>query len=98
MLVVQNLNHGSFEAVISMARLRCHTMVTKDYTVEEWRQFRENNRHLLCYVIIMCRNEDGQFEKVYDILNELPEIKMVAVNFNQGRDNSMCSRDLQWPS
>ena len=68
-----------------MARLKGDTCVTKDYTLEEWKEFRNNNLELLPFVIIGGQNIPGEFERILDIVNEVPEIRMISISFGQGK-------------
>ena len=68
-----------------MARLKGDACVTKDYTLEEWKEFRNNNSELLPFVIIGGQNIPGEFERIFDIVNEVPEIRMISISFGQGK-------------
>ena len=68
-----------------MARLKGDACVTKDYSLEEWKEFRNNNSELLPFVIIGGQNIPGEFERIFDIVNEVPEIRMISISFGQGK-------------
>ena len=76
---------GTFEMVKFMARLRSDTCVTKHYTIDEWKEFRNDNLEIMCHVAIACKNSIGEFERIYDIINEVAEIRMISVSFDQGK-------------
>lgn len=72
--------------VRSMALLRCRTIVTKSYSIEEWIGFKNDYKEMLSWIILSCTNKDGQFEYVCDVLRAVPELKHINVIFdrNQG--------------
>ena len=79
---------GTFEMAQLMARMKVVTCISKDYTIEEWKQFRDTNSPgIFSYVSIMCRNDQGEFERIIDTVSEIPEIRMISVSFDQASFN-----------
>jgi hypothetical protein len=68
-----------------MATLKSDTCVTKHYTINQWKIFRNDNLEIMCHVVIACKNGIGEFERIYDIINEVAEIRMISVSFDQGK-------------
>lgn len=79
---------GTFEMAQLMARMKVVTCISKDYTIEQWKQFRDtNDPGIFSYVSIMGRNDQGEFERIIDTISEIPEIRMISVSFDQGSFN-----------
>ena len=38
---------------------------------------------MISLIVLACKNGNGEFEKLYDILREIPEIKMIQVTYDQ---------------
>ena len=68
-----------------MATLKSDACVTKHYTIDQWKIFRNDNLEIMCHVAIGCRNSIGEFERIYDIIKEVAEIRMISVSFDQGK-------------
>ena len=66
-----------------MALMRAFTYITKPYSVEQWTEFRNNDKDCLSFTILTCSNGDGKFEYVCDIMKAAPEITMIHVNFDK---------------
>ena len=52
--------------------------------VKEWKKFCNDNSQILTYVVLSCKNAEGEFERVFDIVTAVPQIRMIQVAFHQG--------------
>ena len=82
--VEDNPSPGTFSMAKLMARMRVVSSVTKDYTIAEWKKFCNDNSQILTYVVLSCKNAEGEFERVFDIVTAVPQIRMIQVAFHHG--------------
>ena len=75
---------GTFSMAKLMARMKVVSSVSKDYTIAEWKKFCNDNSQILTYVVLSCKNAEGEFERVFDIVTAVPQIRMIQVAFHQG--------------
>ena len=85
--VEENPSPGTFAMAKLMARMKVVSSVSKDYTIAEWKKFcndNSQNKNLWTYVVLACKNAEGEFERVIDIVTAVPQIRMIQVAFHQG--------------
>ena len=82
--VEENPSPGTFSMAKLMARMKVVSSVSKDYTIAEWKKFCNDNSQILTYVVLSCKNAEGEFERVFDIVTAVPQIRMIQVAFHQG--------------
>ena len=75
---------GTFSMAKLMARMKVVSSVSKDYTIAEWKKFCNDNSQILTYVVLACKNAEGEFERVIDIVTAVPQIRMIQVAFHHG--------------
>ena len=62
----------------------CFTCIHKYYTVDEWKTFAANNDDILKYVAASSGTADGDFEKLTDILENVPKVKFICLDVANG--------------
>ena len=82
--VEDNPSPGTFSMAKLMARMRVVSSVSKDYTIAEWKKFCNDNSQILTYVVLSCKNAEGEFERIIDIVTAVPQIRMIQVAFHHG--------------
>jgi hypothetical protein len=80
----ETYSNGTFEMVRPFAEIKCQTFITKDYTIDQWKEFARNNKHLLHYVGVTTKFGIGEFEWLHDILTAVPEIRIISVSYDKG--------------
>ena len=67
-----------------LAEIKCQTFITKDYTIDQWKEFARNNKFLLPHVGVSCKFGIGEFEWLHDILKAVPEIRIISASYDKG--------------
>ena len=65
---------GTFEMAKALAEHKCYTCVHKYYSVEDWKEFAASNKAVLPYVAASSGTAEGDFERLCDILENIPEV------------------------
>ncbi len=65
---------------------RCYTCIHKYYTTEEWKDFAKTNKEALEYLAAPSGIADGDFDRLKEILESIPEVSKPATltTFNPG--------------
>ena len=80
----ETYSSGTFEMVRPLSEIQCQTFITKDYTINQWKEFARNNKDLLSNVGVSCKFGIGEFEWLHDILKAVPEIRIISVSYDKG--------------
>eukprot|EP00093_Oithona_nana_P003121 03121.XXX_35294_33074_1 [CDS] Oithona nana genome sequencing. len=75
---------GTFEMAKALAAHKCHTCIHKYYTVEEWKTFADANKETLPFMAASSGTAEGDFERLSDILENVPEIKFICLDVANG--------------
>merc|ERR1712002_672084 len=75
---------GTFEMAAALAKHKCFTTIHKHCSVEEWKQFAENNPDVLNFVATSSGTSDSDWEKLQSILKEIPEIRCICLDVANG--------------
>ena len=65
---------GTFEMAKALAEHKCYTCVHKYYSVEDWKEFAASNKAVLPFVAASSGTAEGDFERLCDILENIPEV------------------------
>ena len=65
---------GTFEMAKALAEHKCYTCVHKYYSVEDWKEFAASNKAVLPFVAASSGTAEGDFERLCDILESIPEV------------------------
>ncbi|KAJ6221278.1 hypothetical protein RDWZM_007090 [Blomia tropicalis] len=84
-LIAANMDTiGTFELALALHKHDCFTAIHKHYTVEEWVKFASENKDVLRNVAVSSGSGENDFEKLNEILSQIPEIKFIS--FGGGAD------------
>ena len=83
----ESFSSGTFEMVRPLAEIKCQTFITKDYTIDQWKEFARDHKNLLSYVGVTCKFGIGEFEWLHDILTAVPEIRIISVCYDKGSED-----------
>ncbi|XP_066944475.1 GMP reductase 2-like isoform X1 [Macrobrachium rosenbergii] len=75
---------GTFEMAKTLAKHKCFTTVHKHYSIEEWKQFGENNPDVLEFVAASSGISASDWERLQQILSALPNIKFICLDVANG--------------
>lgn len=75
---------GTFEMAKTLAKHGLFTTIHKYYTVEEWKSFAANNPECLTYIAASSGTGQGDFERLSQILNEIPEVTFACLDVANG--------------
>ncbi|MDG6882072.1 GMP reductase [Phocoenobacter uteri] len=75
---------GTFEMAKSLAQFQIFTAIHKFYEIEEWENFAKENPEILKYVFVTIGSSDTEIEKLQNILQKIPEIRMICVDIANG--------------
>ena len=75
---------GTFEMAQALAQHKCYTCIHKYYTVEQWKAFAAANKECLPFVAASSGTADGDFERLVDILENVPEVKFICLDVANG--------------
>ena len=70
---------GGFETAIKLKREACHITISKEYSVQEWLQFTNENRDLLPRLIISSKD----FDYLSAVLRSIKELEVVHLPFDK---------------
>ena len=70
---------GGFETAIKLKREDCHITISKEYSVQEWLQFINENRDLLPRLIISSKD----FDYLSAVLRSIKELEVVHLPFDK---------------
>merc|ERR1712141_207454 len=75
---------GTFEMAKALAAHKCHTCIHKYYTVDEWKNFADANKETLPFIAASSGTAEGDFERLCDILENVPEVKFICLDVANG--------------
>ncbi|XP_068206081.1 GMP reductase 2-like [Palaemon carinicauda] len=75
---------GTFEMATALAKHKCFTTVHKHYSIEEWKQFGENNPDVVEYVAASSGISASDWERLQQILSAVPSIKFICLDVANG--------------
>lgn len=75
---------GTFEMAKALAAHKCYTCIHKYYTVEEWKSFADANKDTLPFMAASSGTAEGDFERLCDILENVPEVKFICLDVANG--------------
>merc|ERR1711915_33358 len=75
---------GTFEMAKTLAKHKCFTTVHKHYSIDEWKQFGENNPDVLEFVAASSGISASDWERLQQILSALPNIKFICLDVANG--------------
>ena len=84
---------GTFEMAKALAEHKCYTCVHKYYSVEDWKEFAASNKAVLPYVAASSGTAEGDFERLCDILENIPEVSG-SITTSKGYLSSFEGRSL----
>lgn len=75
---------GTFEMAKVLSKHKCYTCVHKYYTVEQWKEFADANKEALPYCAASSGTAEGDFERLCEVLENIPEIKFICLDVANG--------------
>jgi len=102
-LIAANMDTiGTFRVAEVLAARKCLTAVHKHYSVEEWRDWASGpGREALPFVAVSTGILGRDLEKLGEILEAVPELRMVCIDVANGYSEAFvqCIRDVRrrWP-
>jgi len=75
---------GTFEMAKALGQHKCYTCIHKYYSIDEWRQFAASNKEVMPYVAASSGTAEGDFERLCDILENVPDVKFICLDVANG--------------
>lgn len=75
---------GTFEMAQALAQHKCYTCIHKYYTVDQWKEFAANNKECLPYIAASSGTAEGDFERLCEILENVPDVKFICLDVANG--------------
>ena len=80
---------GTFEMANAVQKHKMFTCIHKYYSVEEWLSFRtaltlSGNDDVLNYIAVSSGSKEEDFQKLKEILKEIPEINFICLDVANG--------------
>ncbi|XP_050716743.1 GMP reductase 2-like [Eriocheir sinensis] len=75
---------GTFEMATALAKHKCFTTIHKHYSLEDWKEFGENNKDVLGFVAASSGTSDADWDRLQKVLATMPEIKFICVDVANG--------------
>lgn len=75
---------GTFEMAKTLAKHKCFTTVHKHYTIDEWKEFGEQNKDVVGFVAASSGISAADWERLQQILAVVPEIKFICLDVANG--------------
>ncbi|XP_071448966.1 GMP reductase 2-like [Hetaerina americana] len=75
---------GTFDMAITLAKHGLFTTIHKYYTIDEWKSFAANNPDCLKYVAASSGTGQGDFERLSQILTEIPDVTVACLDVANG--------------
>ncbi|KAG7158538.1 GMP reductase 2-like [Homarus americanus] len=66
---------GTFEMAQTLAKHKCFTTIHKHYSIEEWKEFGENNKSVLEYVAASSGISNTDWDRLQQVLSSVPEVR-----------------------
>jgi len=75
---------GTFEMAIALGQHKCYTCIHKYYSVDQWREFAASNKEILPYVAASSGIAEGDFERLGDICENVPDVRLICLDVANG--------------
>ncbi|KAG8237096.1 hypothetical protein J437_LFUL017374 [Ladona fulva] len=75
---------GTFEMARTLAKHGLFTTIHKYYSIEDWKTFAASNPECLKFVAASSGTGQGDFERLSQILNEIPEVTVACLDVANG--------------
>jgi len=75
---------GTFEIAQALSKHKCYTCIHKYYTVDQWKEFATSNKECLPYIAASSGTAEGDFERLCDILENVPDVKFICLDVANG--------------
>ncbi|XP_026466889.1 GMP reductase 1-like [Ctenocephalides felis] len=75
---------GTFAMASALAKHGLFTTIHKYYSLEDWRNFAKENPNVLQFVAASSGTGQGDFERLSDILNEIPGVTFICLDVANG--------------
>merc|ERR1711936_199872 len=75
---------GTFEMAIALGQHKCYTCIHKYYSVDQWREFAASNKDILPYVAASSGIAEGDFERLGDICENVPDVRLICLDVANG--------------
>jgi len=75
---------GTFEMAKALGAHKCYTCIHKYYSIDDWRQFAASNKEVMPYVAASSGTAEGDFERLCDILENVPDVKFICLDVANG--------------
>lgn len=85
---------GTFQMAISLYKHKMMTAIHKYYSLEEWKTFRdavsisETSLDIFNYIAVSSGSKEEDFQKLKDILEEIPQIQFIVLDVANGHTES----------
>jgi len=75
---------GTFEIAKALGQHKCYTCIHKYYSVDQWREFAASNKDIMPYLAASSGIAEGDFERLCDILENVPDVKFICLDVANG--------------
>jgi len=75
---------GTFEMAAALAKHGCYTCLHKYHSVDAWKKFAKEHPEALPYAACSAGTATGDFERLDEVLNAIPEIKFICLDVANG--------------
>lgn len=75
---------GTFEMAKALGQHKCYTCIHKYYSVDQWREFAASNKDILPYVAASSGIAEGDFERLGDICENVPDVRLICLDVANG--------------
>jgi len=75
---------GTFEMANALGQHKCYTCIHKYYSIDDWREFAASNKEVMPYVAASSGTAEGDFERLCDILENVPDVKFICLDVANG--------------
>lgn len=75
---------GTFEMAIALGQHKCYTCIHKYYSVDQWKDFAASNKDILPYVAASSGIAEGDFERLGDICENVPDVRLICLDVANG--------------
>jgi len=75
---------GTFEMAKALGQHKCYTCIHKYYSIDDWREFAASNKEVMPYVAASSGTAEGDFERLCDILENVPDVKFICLDVANG--------------
>jgi len=84
-LIAANMDTvGTFEMAKQLSQHKLLTCIHKHYSIDEWKQFAEENPEIIPYIVCTSGMNDPDEKKMGEILEAVPEIRALCLDVANG--------------